>query len=117
MLTVLMYMMPAAYFLAMLEGMLREGPGAVLYVIGLTVCVPVCMILLVFFLSLGAPNQSGSILIGLIVIFSYMNALDIIALAVFSEAIFGSLISAANAAGDIITIAITDKHEKAQHRA
>ena len=214
MLTVVMYMLPFFFFMALLEGMLREGPGAVLYALGMTVCVPVCMILLVlfyavrlgikgirpfpfikkmgplikenmiinstidavpfntrycitkygfdrkrtdrvlpllaqinldgncfiitlialmlmyttgssiswldvamvglvvFFLSLGAPNQPGSILIGLIVIFSYMNALDIIALAIYSEAIFGSLLSAANAAGDIVTVAIEEKHEK-----
>ena len=219
MLTVVMYMLPFFFFTALIEGMLREGPGAVLYALGMTVCVPVCMILLVlfyavrlgikgirpfpfikkmgsmlkenmiinstieavpfntrycitkygfdrkrservlpllaqinlngncfiitlialmlmfttgsgiswldvamvglviFFLSLGAPNQPGSILIGLIVIFSYMNALDIIALAIYSEAIFGSLLSAANAAGDIVTVAITDKLEEAPHKA
>lgn len=43
------YMMPAVYFLAFLEGLLREGPGALLYVLGMTVCVPVCMILLLCF--------------------------------------------------------------------
>jgi hypothetical protein len=41
-----------------------------------------------------------------------MNALDIIALAIYAEAIFGSLLSVTNAAGDIVTIAITDKYEK-----
>ena len=69
--------------------------------------------LTVFFLSLGAPNQPGSILIGLLVIFSYMNALDFVALAIFSEAILGPLLSVANAAGDIVTIAITEKQQKA----
>ena len=215
MLTVVMYTLPFFCFMAILEGMLRTGPGAVLYVIGMTVFVPVSMILLavfyavrlgimginpfpfmkklgpllkenliinstieavpfntrycitkygfdrkraesvlpmlaqinldgncfiitlialilmfttgsgiswfdvimvglvVFFLSLGAPNQPGSILIGLLVIFNYMNALDIIALAIYAEAIFGSLLSVTNAAGDIVTIAITDKYEKA----
>ena len=210
MLTVVMYMLPFFFFTALLEGMLREGPGAVLYALGMTVCmillvlfyavrlgikgirplpfikkmgplikenmiinstieaVPfntrycitkygfdkkraervlpllaqinldgncfiitliammlmyttgsgiswldVAMVgLVIFFMSLGAPNQPGSILIGLIVIFSYMNALDIIALAIYSEAIFGSLLSAANAAGDIVTVAIEEKHEK-----
>ena len=73
--------------------------------------------LVVFFLSLGAPNQPGSILIGLLVIFNYMDALDIIALAIYAEAIFGSLLSVTNAAGDIVTIAITDKYEKAHRKA
>ena len=217
MLTVVMYTLPFFCFLAMIEGMLRTGPGAVLYVLGMTVFVPVSMIILVlfyavrlgvmgidpfqfmkklgplikenmiinstieavpfntrycitkygfnrkraervlpmlaqinldgncfiitlmaltlmfttgsgiswfdvimvglvvFFLSLGAPNQPGSILIGLLVIFNYMNAMDIIALAIYAEAIFGSLLSAANAAGDIVTIAIAEKYEK--HKA
>ena len=219
MLTVVMYTLPFFCFMAIIEGMLRTGPGAVLYVIGMTVFVPVSMILLVvfyavrlgimginpfpfmkklgpllkenliinstieavpfntrycitkygfdrkraesvlpmlaqinldgncfiiklialilmfttgsgiswldvimvglvvFFLSLGAPNQPGSILIGLLVIFNYMDALDIIALAIYAEAIFGSLLSVTNAAGDIVTIAITDKYEKAHRKA
>ena len=214
-----MYTLPFFCFMAIIEGMLRTGPGAVLYVIGMTVFVPVSMILLVvfyvvrlgimginpfpfmkklgpllkenliinstieavpfntrycitkygfdrkraesvlpmlaqinldgncfiitlialilmfttgsgiswfdvimvglvvFFLSLGAPNQPGSILIGLLVIFNYMDALDIIALAIYAEAIFGSLLSVTNAAGDIVTIAITDKYEKAHRKA
>ena len=60
-------------------------------------------------------NRGGSILIGLLVIFNYMNAMDIIALAIYAEAIFGSLLSAANAAGDIVTIAIAEKYEN--HKA
>ena len=73
--------------------------------------------ILVFFLSLGAPNQPGSILIGLLVIFNYMNAMNIIALAIYCEAVFGSLLSAMNAGCDVITIAITDKNEKDRQRA
>ena len=70
----------------------------------------------VFFLSLGAPNQPGSILIGLLVILSYMEAMDLISLAIYAEAIFGAMLSATNAAGDIVTLAITDKYEKARQR-
>jgi Na+/H+-dicarboxylate symporters len=219
MLTALMFTLPFFFFLAILEGMLRQGPGAVIYSVSMAVFVPVTMILLalfyvvrlavrgispfpfikklgpllkenltinstieavpfnlrycvskygfdrkmservlpmlaqinldgncfiitlialmlmfttgtgiswldvaivgltVFFLSLGAPNQPGSILIGLLVIFSYMNALDFVALAIFSEAILGPLLSVANAAGDIVTIAITEKQQKASGRA
>lgn len=218
MLTVVMYTLPFFFFMALLEGMLRAGTGAVLYVLGMTAFVPVSMILLVlfyafrlgvrginpfqfmkklgpllkenllinstieavtfnsrycakeygferkrldrvlpmlaqinldgncfiitlialtlmfttgagilwldvimvglvvFFLSLGAPNQPGSIIIGLLVIFSYMNALDIVALAIYSEAVFGSLLSATNAAGDIVTVAIAEKQEKASRK-
>ena len=75
--------------------------------------IDVIMVCLVtFFLSLGAPNQPGSILIGLLVIFSYMNALDIVALAIYAETVFGSLLSATNAVGDIVTVAITEKSGK-----
>ena len=75
--------------------------------------IDVIMVCLVtFFLSLGAPNQPGSILIGLLVIFSYMNALDIVALAIYAETVFGSLLSATNAAGDIVNVAITEKSGK-----
>lgn len=218
MLGVVMYTLPFFFFMAMLEGMLRQGPGAVLYALGMTVLVPVSMIVLVlfyavwlgamginpfqfmkklgpllkenviinstieavpfniryciirfgfdrkraehvlpmlaqinldgncfiitlialmlmfttgsgntwfdviivgtvvFFLSLGAPNQPGSILIGLLVILSYMEAMDLISLAIYAEAIFGAMLSATNAAGDIVTLAITDKYEKARQR-
>ena len=77
----------------------------------MTVCV------LVFFLSLGAPNQPGSILIGLLVILSYMDALDIIAIAISSEVFFGHLVSITNAVGDIVTVATTDKYEKGRNKA
>lgn len=63
----------------------------------------------IFFLSLGAPNQPGSTLIGMLVVISYMQAPDAISIAIFSEALFGGLLSMTNAAGDIVTVAIDQK--------
>ena len=66
----------------------------------------------VFFLSLGAPNQPGSILIGLLVIISYLHTSKVIAIAIFAEALFGGLLAVTNAAGNIVTVAIADKRDK-----
>ena len=43
-------------------------------------------------------------------------ALAILALAIYSDAVFGSLLSATNAAGDIVTVAIAEKQEKASRK-
>ena len=68
--------------------------------------------LLVLFLSLGAPNQPGSCLIGILIILTYMEALELIPLAIFSEVVFGSLLNLTNITGDIITAAELDRKEK-----
>ena len=68
--------------------------------------------ILVFFLSLGAPNQPGSILIGLMVIINYLNIHAAIPLAIYSEAMFGVLLTVINAVGDIITVAVDDQRAK-----
>ena len=43
-------------------------------------------------------------------------ALAILALAIYSEAVFGFLLSATNAAGAIVTVAIAEKQEKASRK-
>ena len=68
--------------------------------------------ILVFFLSLGAPNQPGSILIGLMVIINYLNIPAAIPLAIYSEAMFGVLLTMINAVGDIIIVAVDDQRAK-----
>ena len=68
--------------------------------------------LLVFFLSLGAPNQPGSCLIGILIILSYMDASKLIPLAIYSEAAFGSLLDMTNITGDIVTAAEFDRKLK-----
>ena len=59
-----------------------------------------------------APNQPGSCLIGLLIILTYMNAQDLIPLAIFSEVAFGSLQNLINVTGDIITAAELDRKQK-----
>lgn len=69
--------------------------------------------LLVLFLSMGAPNQPGSCLIGMLIIFYHMNAYNLIPLAIFTEAMFGGLQNLVNVAGDIITVVVdTAKNKK-----
>ena len=68
--------------------------------------------LLVFFLSLGAPNQPGSCMIGILIILTYMHASDLIPLAIFSEVVFGSLLDMTNITGDIVTVAELEQREK-----
>ena len=58
---------------------------------------------LVFFLSLGAPNQPGSCLIGMQIILAYMHAQNLIPLAIICEAMFGGILNLTNITGDIVT--------------
>ena len=73
--------------------------------------------IIIFFLSLGAPNQPGSTLIGLLVIISYLQAPQVISLAIYSETLFGGILSMTNAAGDIVTVAVAEKRAERKHRA
>ena len=66
--------------------------------------------LLVLFLSLGAPNQPGSILIGsLIVAFYLSSSSDALTMAIYLEAFLGSLQNLINVTGDIVMAAILEK--------
>lgn len=67
--------------------------------------------IVVFFLSLGAPNQPGSILIGMLVILSYVQATWAISVAICCEALFGGYLSMTNAVGDIVTVMVTNERE------
>lgn len=62
--------------------------------------------ILVLFLSMGAPNQPGSCLIGMLIVFYHMNVYTLIPLALFTEAMFGGLLNLVNVAGDIITVVV-----------
>ena len=68
--------------------------------------------MLVFFLSLGAPNQPGSFLIGMLIILTYMNAMRLLPLAIYCEVAYGFLLNLTNIAGDIVTTAVFDRKEK-----
>lgn len=68
---------------------------------------------LVFFLSLGAPNQPGSFLIGMLVILHYMDAYHLIPLAIFCEVFFGWLLNITNVIGDMISVSdLANRYEK-----
>ena len=71
---------------------------------------------LVFFLSLGAPNQPGSILIGILIMLQYVNAFDMLSMAIIAEVFLGSIQNITNVIGDIVLAAIDDRvYEKSNH--
>ena len=69
--------------------------------------------LLVLFLSFGAPNQPGSILIGTLIILMYFKSFDVLCAAIYSEAFLGIAQNLINVIGDIVMVAIEDSKEKA----
>ncbi len=64
---------------------------------------------LILFLSVGAPNQPGSIMIGMLIITLYLKADSMIIIAIFSEVFFGSIQNIINVIGDIVTVAIEEQ--------
>ena len=69
---------------------------------------------LVLFLSFGAPNQPGSILVGMLIITMYLNSLEVVCVAIYLESFFGIAQNAVNVIGDIVMVAIEDSKEKAR---
>ena len=69
--------------------------------------------LLVLFLSYGAPNQPGSILIGTLLLTMYLDSFDVVCLAIFCEAFLGSAQNLINVIGDIVMVAVEDSKQKA----
>ncbi len=61
--------------------------------------------LLVLFLSFGAPNQPGSILIGTFIITNYLGSYDIISLAICLEVFLGGALIMLNVISDIVSAA------------
>lgn len=70
--------------------------------------------ILVVFLSFGAPNQPGSILIGMMIISLYLHADTLASFAIYAEVFFGSAQNIINVTGDIVTIAIEEHKIKKQ---
>lgn len=64
---------------------------------------------LILFLSVGAPNQPGSIMIGMLIITLYLKADELIIIAIFAEVFFGWLQNLINVLGDIVTVAIEEQ--------
>ena len=65
-------------------------------------------------LSLGAPNQPGSILIGTLIVTMYLNSYDMLCAAICSEAFLGSAQNIVNVIGDIVAAAIEDETTKSK---
>lgn len=66
--------------------------------------------IMVVFLSLGAPNQPGSVLIGTLIIALFLKADVLIPTAVYLEVFFGAIQNLINVTGDMVTVAIEEKH-------
>lgn len=64
---------------------------------------------LVFFLSLGAPNQPGSILIGILIMLQFVDAFDMLGMAIVAEVFLGGIQNITNVIGDIVLAAIDDR--------
>ena len=65
--------------------------------------------IMVVFLSFGAPNQPGSILIGTLIIALFLKADVLIPTAVYLEVFFGAIQNLINVTGDLVTVAIEEK--------
>lgn len=66
------------------------------------------IVILILFLSLGAPNQPGSIVIGMLIITFFLQAEELISIAIYAEVFFGALQNIINVTGDIVTVAIEE---------
>jgi len=64
---------------------------------------------LVIFLSFGAPNQPGSILIGLLIISLYLGEEGMVPAVICMEVFFGPVQNIVNVIGDIVTVAIENQ--------
>ena len=67
--------------------------------------------ILVFFLSMGAPNQPGSCLIGLMIVMVFLDALPLVTVAIIGEVFFGGILNLTNIVGDIVTVATEEVRE------
>ena len=64
---------------------------------------------LVVFLSIGAPNQPGSILIGMLIIIEYLKIPDVLPLAIYCEVLLGTVQNLVNVIGDIVMTVIDNR--------
>ena len=64
---------------------------------------------LVIFLSFGAPNQPGSILIGILIIIQYLKIPNVLYLAIYCEVLLGPVQNLVNVIGDIVMVAIDNR--------
>ncbi|MBQ7580531.1 MAG: cation:dicarboxylase symporter family transporter [Clostridia bacterium] len=62
----------------------------------------VALAVLVLFLSFGAPNQPGSILIGMLIVFNHLGINGMIPVAIYCEVFLGSVQNLVNVTGDVV---------------
>lgn len=67
--------------------------------------------ILVLFLSIGAPNQPGSCLLGLTIVMVFLETLPLVTVAIIGEVFFGGILNLTNIAGDIVTVATEEVRE------
>lgn len=68
--------------------------------------------ILVVFVSMGAPGQDGSLLIGLVVLFSFVGiSTELISTVIYMEAITGRLLPVMNTLFDITTVVTEEKRD------
>ena len=67
--------------------------------------------LLVLLLSLGAPNQPGSCLLGLAIVMIFLQATDLATIAMIAEVFFGGILNLINIVGDLVTVATEEIRE------
>jgi len=72
--------------------------------------------LLVVLLSIGAPNQPGSILIGTLILLKHQGVTEAANLAIFMEVVFGVLQNIINVTGDIVTASIEERRHAAPEK-
>ena len=65
--------------------------------------------ILVFFLSIGAPNQPASILIGVLIIIHYLKIPGMLPVAIYCEVLLGTVQNLINVVGDIVISAIDNR--------
>jgi len=72
--------------------------------------------LIVMFLSFGAPNQPGSILIGMLIILAYLHSDAVVSLALCFELFCGGLQNILNVISSVITVAQNERREQEQKK-
>ena len=69
--------------------------------------------ILVLLLSLGAPSQPGSCMVGLTIIMFFLQAQDLTTtVAIIAELFFGGIVNLVNITGDLVTIATEEVRER-----
>ena len=68
--------------------------------------------LIVMFLSFGAPNQPGSILIGMLIILAYLHSDSVVSLALCFELFCGGLQNILNVISSVVTVAKNERQEE-----